>query len=333
MIIKPLRSRFFLLAFIATFFYYFIGVSDYIYAKNIEDEFDYPLNVNIKPLIDELLMGREPSVQPINYYPYTFLTNSGKCVLDDKIDLLILVKSAMANFDQRNAIRNTWGREDIKGDKKVKLLFFIGRKESQDEVDDRIYQEITHNSDIIVIDFIDSYYNNTIKTMMAFRWAFTHCSEAKNYLFSDDDMYVSVHNLFKYLDKMQPQGNEKNHLFAGYKFESRPLRHRSSKWRVSLEEYPWNRWPPYITAGAYVLSNESLKTIYLGSLFVKHFRFDDIFLGIVAKKVGIDPIHCSEFYYFKKPYSKAAYKDVIASHGYGDTQELMRVWWEQTLES
>lgn len=32
---------------------------------------------------------------------------------------------------------------------------------------------------------------------------------------------------------------------------------------------------------------------YFGSFFVKLFPFDDVFLGIVAKKLAIEPFHAS----------------------------------------
>lgn len=120
--------------------------------------------------------------------------------------------------------------------------------------------------------------------------------------------------------------------YAGFMFQSTPQRIRSSKWRVSLEEYPWNKWPPYVTAGAYVLSNRCMKMLYAGSLFVKNFRFDDIYLGIVAKKVGLKLTHCPNIYFYKKSYTLNGYKNVIASHGYGHPEELIRVWNEQNAK-
>nr|CAD7204188.1 unnamed protein product [Timema douglasi] len=50
-------------------------------------------------------------------------------------------------------------------------------------------------------------------------------------------------------------------LFAGFVFVSAPHRHRSSKWYVRLSEYPYHLWPPYVTAGAYILSHDALVDI------------------------------------------------------------------------
>ncbi|CAH1645759.1 unnamed protein product [Spodoptera littoralis] len=243
---------------------------------------------------------------------------------------MIVVKSAMAHFDHRDTIRKTYGNEDIPG-RTVKILFFLGVDgKPKSDVQRQIDQEMADFHDIIQMDFIDYYYNNTIKTMMSFRWVYEHCSHADYYLFTDDDMYISVNKLLDHLPD-RPEASSKlqeDLLFTGYVFHSAPQRFRFSKWRVSLEEYRWDRWPDYVTAGAYVLSNKALRVMYIGSLFVKHFRFDDIYLGIVAKKVGITPEHCPHFYFYKKDFSPDAYEDVIASHGYHDHDELIRVWHE-----
>nr|CAD7588247.1 unnamed protein product [Timema genevievae] len=118
-------------------------------------------------------------------------------------------------------------------------------------------------------------------------------------------------------------------LFAGFVFVSAPHRHRSSKWYVRLSEYPYHMWPPYVTAGAYILSHDALVDMYYGSLYTQHFRFDDIYLGLVAKKVDLEPFHCSEFYFYKKEYNVHSYRYVIASHGFSDPDELLRIWNEQ----
>ncbi|CAK1546922.1 unnamed protein product [Leptosia nina] len=312
---------------VLTYIYYFFGVSDYLFSKSFENNFDYPLNIDIKPIVKEVLGGQKASVTPINYYPYRFLTNSGKCSTLDRLDLFIVVKSAMNHFEQRSAIRQTFGKEGIVPGKMIKTLFFLGVGTSlQTDTQHKIEKEMATYKDIIQIDFLDTYFNNTIKTMMSLRWLYEHCSTSDYYLFTDDDMYISVKNLLDYVHSAS-EGDRQ--LYVGYVFKSIPQRFRSSKWRVSLEEYPWDSWPPYVTAGAFVLTNKSMRFMYAGSLFVKHFRFDDIYLGIVAKKVGIEPVHCPKFHFYKKKYSREGYRNVIASHGYGNKEELIKVWTEQ----
>lgn len=59
------------------------------------------------------------------------------------------------------------------------------------------------------------------------------------------------------------------------------------------------------------------------------YRFDDIFLGIVALKAQIEPLHSEEFYFYKATYNgPASYRYVLATHGYDDPDEMLRVWSE-----
>lgn len=56
-------------------------------------------------------------------------------------------------------------------------------------------------------------------------------------------------------------------------FHTAPHRHRTSKWYVSLDEYPYHLWPQYISAGAYALTKEALITMYYASYYTVHFRY------------------------------------------------------------
>ena len=103
---------------------------------------------------------------------------------------------------------------------------------------------------------------------------------------------------------------------------------------MPLSDYAFNYWPPYAAGGAYVLSRSALFDLHYGSMFTKRIFIEDAFLGIVAKKVRIDPVHCPGFnVHGKTPYSEHdsadSFRNIIASHGYNDPEELKRVWYQQ----
>ena len=211
-------------------------------------------------------------------------------------------------------------------------------------------------------DFIDSYYNNTLKTLMGLKWAKQHCLNSRFYFFVDDDYYVSTRNVLRFLrnpvnypeylrnptinfDDVRQMNRANNRklnqlvdfdlpeevvLYGGYVMFRRPLRHWFGKWSVSIETYPYHKYPPYVTAGAYVLSNGALKKFYYGSMFVKSYIFDDVYLGILAKKLDIEPFHSDEFWFERKyPYNVKDYRYTVASHDFSDPHELERVWNQQ----
>lgn len=340
---------------------YYFGLFTMILETSYE-QLDIDVMDKITRFIYQVENNRTLNVHPTNYYNYTFITNSNeKCEPNEEdypLRVVFIVKSAPDNFARRQAIRYTWGFEKRFSDVSIKTVFVLGLPSTGD-VQFKINEESRKNKDIVQATFVDAYFNNTIKTMMGIKWAVTFCSHSKFYFFSDDDMYISTKNVLKFLrnpleypqyleipftnvhrtkvSEKWPLGQvldielpDDAELFAGFMFpNSRPHRHLSSKWYVSLQEYPYTKYPPYITAGAYVLSKAALKKIYYASFFVKHFRFDDIYLALLAKASKIVPVHNDEFYFYKKAYHILDYKYVVASHGYSDPNELIRVWSEQ----
>lgn len=366
-------------------FLLYMGVFTHLFEDDFYSTFSYPLDEEISEFVSELREGRKLTHEPINGYNFSYIHNCKyKCANEDgPLRVVYIVKSALTNFQNRISIRNSWGFEKRFSDVAIRTVFVLGVDNSDLSLQEKINLESKQYGDILQVNFTDSYYNNTLKTMTAIKWAVSYCSNSKFYLFVDDDYYVSTRNLLQFLRNpvnypayletpidsvgdsvLPPQKSndfkrgllnisddrsnliqlqkqrkllqvmdfelpEKVKLFSGNVFVTSPHRHYSSKWYVPLSEYPFHLWPPYITAGAYVVSKEVLISLYYGSLFTKHFRFDDIYLGIIAYKLHIEPLHCEEFYFYKKAYNAHNYHYVIASHGYGNPKELFEVWNEQ----
>ncbi|XP_046404351.1 beta-1,3-galactosyltransferase brn [Ischnura elegans] len=418
---KRVTCKTIILAVLIIFVVDFLGPLKHIFEKEFSSSFRYPYDGDINHFVDQLERGEKPDVAPINIYNYTFLLNCDhKCKLEASSPRLVyLVKSALDNFHRRQAIRNSWGFEGRFSDVITRRVFVLGVSKNDAEIQKRILKEHLKYRDIVQANFVDAYYNNTIKTMMGFKWAMEYCPNARVYFFSDDDMYISTKNVLRFirnpthyphylespiisldqnrrkrsveesntspgsssvlsenyapslkteaasylkvwnqseLDSLKSIPSNSLHelinstissvsrrplqvvdfdlpddalLWAGYVFYSSPHRHKSSRWYVSLSEYPYDRWPPYVTAGAFVLSQNAFRLLYFASMYTKHFRFDDIFLGLAAAKVGLEPFHSDDFHFYPKDYSVSGYRYVVASHGYGNPKELLDVWNEQ----
>lgn len=349
------RSNFILVCICLTIIIYVSGILLHPFEIDFEENFNYPLEIeNLRDVIEILETGREkpPNFpRPINEYKYRFvIVNKDKCKIkknESNVFLLLVIKSALENAKRRKTVRETWGFEQRFSDVNIKRIFLVGSCQGRHDINDcqnTIDDESHAYQDIIQADFTDSYYNNTIKTMMGFKWVINHCQNAEFVLFIDDDYYLSMKNLLKFLRNPLafPIDNNDNsnslaavsgfdgRLLSGYVFpESSPMRHRTSKWFVSLEEYPYSKYPPYVTAGAFVMSMNALSNLYYASLFTKHFRFDDIYIAILARKISLSPIHNDNFYFWNLNYSPETYANVIAAHGFDNSQRLYKIWLEQ----
>lgn len=338
---------------VVALFVYIFGLLAHPFELSYETAFSYPLHGNIKNCTVALAAKRNVDCAIINSYDHPFLIeNKFKCDVKTPIQLVLMIKSAIANVGRRAAIRETWGYESRFSDVTIKRVFILGIEE-ENRSSDEVQTEQNKYGDIIQANFLDTYYNNTLKTMMAFKWATHNCPNSRFYLFSDDDMFVSIKNILKFIrnpteypeyliksnnpavsnfinkgvDYELPQ----NAVFlAGFVHQSAPHRHQCSKWYVSLKEYPYDQWPPYPSAGSYIVSKEALKLMYYASFFTQHFRFDDIYLGLLAKKLGIEPFHCSKFLMFEAPYDVKEFKHILTAHGF-HSQEMTKIWLEQKM--
>lgn len=333
-----------------------LGVFTHIFELDFVRYFNYPLEDDVlryaqwrqqkhspNTATDQQIPSLNSVPAPINWYNYTFLyQRSCNMVEVRQPQLTIIVKSALRNTERRQAIRKTWGFEKRFSDVHLKRVFMLGISHDESLMA-AISSEAQQNGDIVQADFLDTYYNNTIKTMMAMRWVVDHCSYSQYYLFVDDDYYVSMKNVLRFIahpsvypgyaitlnsmweHKLKRAQQER--LYAGYVVESRPLRYKFSKWYVSLTEYPFSKWPPYVTAGAFILSRAALFDLYYVSQYTQHFRFDDIYLGIVALKAHLMLTHCDYFYFYRPKYKgPESYKFVMVSHEFGDSNEMQRIW-------
>lgn len=331
----------------------YFGAFTHYFEADFYKDFNYPLNGDVLKYANEVRQGKKPEVDPINLYNFTYIYNcKHKCWNDEDErvtvpKLVFIIKSAMRNLARRNAIRQSWGFERRFSDVLIRTVFILGQTAERDEELQLLIDEEHENyNDIVQANFVDVYFNNTIKTMMGMKWAVTHCPKSKFYMFVDDDYYVSTKNILRFVrnpvnypeyleeadetlrklarrlsnsdlvnntvvdvnemkdivgnvnsinnkelvktikkfitaEEQRPKNARQLlemelpndvKLFAGFLFNSAPHRHRSSKWHVSLEEYSWHMWPPYVTAGAFILSREALHQMYYVSMYTKHFR-------------------------------------------------------------
>ena len=374
----------------------YAGLILMIHELDYDTEFEYPIEGDIMKYVEEMESGKKPSVEPYDNHNVKYLIkNEEKCAtINDlsnaklPIRAVYLVKSSILNYKNRNAIRRTWGYEKRFADVQIRTVFLLGSIPMTDKSNAQANIDLENERyrDIIQGDFIDTYYNNTLKTLMGIKWAAEFCPSSRFYFFIDDDFYVSTRNLLRFLrnpsnypkyleaptidfddvqesNRMNSELNKQRslrwisqksslnqsmtfkrklqqlvefdlpddvELYTGYVFFPKPHRHKSSKWYISLQEYPYDRYPPYAAAGAYILSNEALKKFYYATYFVKKFKFDDVYLGIVAKKLDIVPLHSDEIWFYRKyPYNINNFRYTIASHEFSDPDEMERIWNQQ----
>lgn len=289
--------------------------------------FEYPLNVDMAKLVEDVKKGKKVFHQPINVYKSKVIKNcETKCKLKLKTSKLILfvIKSAAQNLERRRAIRETWGKEITVDGFIIRSVFVVGISKNR-AVEANIKKEFEKYDDIVQYDFYDQYYNNTLKTIGAINWIITYCKQVTFVLFVDDDYFVSPQNLVKSLKELSKE--QIKSLYMGHVWRiPNPVRNPKFKWYVSHVEYPFHKYPPFINAGSYVMSLNTIIDMQIAIQYTQLFRLDDVYLGIVAYKLKIKLLENDNFRVRQIKHAKESIKNIIASHGFKDPYQLKTVW-------
>ena len=82
---------------------------------------------------------------------------------------------------------------------------------------------------MIVENFVDTYNNLTLKTLMLLKWVKNNCDSASFVMKTDDDIYINVENLVHFINHY-PKQNLSNALLGQLVCGSEPVRDADSKW-------------------------------------------------------------------------------------------------------
>ncbi|XP_044766999.1 beta-1,3-galactosyltransferase 5-like [Coccinella septempunctata] len=197
--------------------------------------------------------------------------------------LLILVHSAVGNFEKRRAIRETWGR----GSNEAKVVFLLGSSVDSEMIE-RIRQESNSFSDLVIGSFLDTYRNLTYKHVMGLKYALYHCSSAVYVLKTDDDVFVNTPFFVEHIKStISPYGAEKLLMCNVWHGASVARSHRS-RYRFSFKEFPYKRFPTYCSGWVVLYSPDVVFDLYTQAQQSQYFWVDDVFItGILAEKSNI----------------------------------------------
>lgn len=263
--------------------------------------------------------------------PFTYIINEPhKCAEGRPVPFLVLLIATEARqVEARNAIRQTWGNESVVPALGFIRLFLLGKNGGELGIlQQRLLEaESQRYHDIIQQDFMDSYKNLTIKTLMGMNWVAIHCPRASYVMKTDSDMFVNTEYLIYKL--LRPEIKPKKNYFTGNNMRGfGPNRNKNSKWYMSPELYPGEKYPTFCSGTGYVFSGDLARKIYQVSRSVRRLHLEDVYVGICLAKLGIEPTPPSNaflFNHWRVSYSSCKYSHLITSHGFHPS-ELLKYW-------
>lgn len=269
---------------------------------------------NLAPNFKQFLLYRH-----CRYFPIV-INHPEKCKGD--IFILMVIKSVATQHDRREAIRRTWGKEQVLNGKRIKTLFLLGKPPNEEErlnhqklveYEDQIY------GDILQWDFLDSFFNLTLKETHFLKWFHTYCPSVRYIFKGDDDVFVSVSNILEFLDV----SNHGKDLFVGdVIFKAKPIRRKENKYYIPEALYNKTYYPPYAGGGGFIMDGALARRLYGVANNMELYPIDDVFLGMCLEVLDVIPIKHIAFKTFglvKKKDSKlnrepCFYRSMIVVH-------------------
>ncbi|XP_075936012.1 N-acetyllactosaminide beta-1,3-N-acetylglucosaminyltransferase 2 [Anarhichas minor] len=272
--------------------------------------------------------------------------NSSSLGLDSPM-LLMAIKSQVGNFENRQAIRETWGRSGLvegESNKKgglVRTVFLLGRRDSSTgphpDLKNLLELENQKYGDILQWDFRDTFFNLTLKDLLFWHWLQQHCPTAIFVFKGDDDVFVRTGALLDYLHKQWDEHNlwkaytNKTNLdlFVGEViYNAMPNREPSAKYYIP-ERFYKGGYPPYAGGGGVVYSGSLALRLKDVSERVRLFPIDDVYLGMCMHRLGLSPSHHPGFLTFDLPETDrgnpCAYRSVLLVHR-RSPNEMLTLW-------
>ncbi|KAF7216851.1 N-acetyllactosaminide beta-1,3-N-acetylglucosaminyltransferase 2 [Nothobranchius furzeri] len=261
--------------------------------------------------------------------------------------LFMAIKSQVGNFENRQAIRETWGHSGlVKGESSkkwglVRTVFLLGRQDSSTgphpDLQNLLDLENQKYGDILQWDFRDTFFNLTLKDLLLWRWLQQYCPTPFFIFKGDDDVFVRTDALLDYLHKVREEHvlwraytNETDlNLFVGDLISNAmPNREPSAKYYIP-ESFYKGAYPPYTGGGGVVYSGSLALRLTEVSERVRLFPIDDVYLGMCLHRLGITPSHHPGFLTFDLSFTDkdnpCAYKSVLLVHR-RSPKEMLLLW-------
>ncbi|XP_053556311.1 UDP-GlcNAc:betaGal beta-1,3-N-acetylglucosaminyltransferase 9 [Bombina bombina] len=204
--------------------------------------------------------------------------------------LLIAVKSIVEDFDRRESVRKTWGREGMINGVMVQRVFLLGTPKNKTTIllwESLMHQESHYYKDILLWDFVDTFFNLTLKEIHFLSWTEKYCRNVKFIFKGDADVFVNVENLINFLLAQ----NSTEDLFVGdIIYHAKPIRSRKSKYYIPENMYGLGIYPAYAGGGGFLMSGTTMKKLAQACTEVELFPIDDVFLGMCLQRINLKPV-------------------------------------------
>ena len=205
----------------------------------------------------------------------------------EKTTIQAFVISAPQHFERRSTIRSTWANTTLFP--QIQTVFMLGVA-SQPDINRKLEEEALKYNDIVQADFMDTYYNLTLKTLMGLKWMAANKHDQTPFVLKiDDDVVVNSFQLVPFLNNYLATNRARtleNKLICKSWANAVVVRDNSSKFYATQKEYDKKTYPTYCDGPAYILTGDLPQKLYAQAIkSMYHFKFEDIYVAILAQNL------------------------------------------------
>ncbi|CDW56676.1 Galactosyl T domain containing protein [Trichuris trichiura] len=241
---------------------------------------------------------------------------------------VVALKTRIEEVELRKAIRETWTSQ-----LRCPVVFAVG-KSPHSANNSNIINESSIYGDILQADFIDSYFNLTLKSLSILQWMVEHSAQVDFFVQGDSDMLVSP----KRLEHLMSARRYREKKIYGLLF-TRPFVQHVRKYAINPGSYPHRIYPPFCSGRFFLMTNDVPEALLrahrqrVSSL--KHSGYintdDAYFTGIIAHAAGVERTHLPGVIFLPKRRTFVNESEVCTAVAFGElkTPELMRQAWNR----
>ncbi|OQV14797.1 putative Beta-1,3-galactosyltransferase brn [Hypsibius exemplaris] len=188
--------------------------------------------------------------------------------------LVLFIPSRPGNAQDRAALRETWGAHARLCN--VRVVFGFGTFDSEDlfeevRAENNLYGDLLQTSRVT-----DAYHNQTRLVLSFLEWGANHCQGAKFIGKADEDTWINIFGVLKYLQL--PAASE-NAVIGHFLYKQPVKRLPEEKWFLTLAEFPNTTHPPFPVGQLYVFPQLSLRSVLSAAQNLTIHWLDDVFIG------------------------------------------------------
>ena len=220
--------------------------------------------------------------------------------------LLLVINSHARHKLRRDNIRKTWGfAVSHKGSDNLPAILwrtvFIVGVVNDSNVMTQLYEEAKSFNDLVISNINENHRHLTNKTVLGMIWAQLYC-HPMFFFKGDDDIWVNQFSLYKY-GKTANQSKDVATFWKGFiAIDNRkPIRNKHNKYYLSIDDFESDEFPPFCSGFAYIMSSHALQAMIAAIKDIKFIpKVDDVYVGFLANKSGIQPKTEPGFHYITK---------------------------------